>query len=755
MKRDDCLNRLIQNYIAGNDTRVRFVNVVNPQDIKEVVSRLSIMNNSTVYQPKHFSLPDETLQLANLFQKLQSSTGTVILQGFTSQIALQGTIELQHFLQKMASFTSSKCKVIILCYQCAEELHFPDSRQRGLVYQIDGDVAKRGVVHLLGEGYPIKEKVSIGIENTGAMLEKGYQQVWIRTKKCASDFAQSLWTIKEHRDVFDALCFVEGSFGAINREWGSSEQWATLLEKINEAGSWNTLLQNTFGTVKNLEIVANIWKTSNAFTRWLYTIALALVGTGNDYLNLAVQEMESPNKFVASLFHALLSISWDEPAFANLYTQRKTLLANMKLTEDNELFGYIRMTAVHSANGIRYLTDATMVERKQIISLLASNKYERNTIREILNTVYPDLAAYLSPCLFKEGQWLEEYFEEYRFSKVTNCISDKLTEMAEKQAVDREYNLLPMRTIALSGLPKSGSYVYWIDAMGVEFLAFIREKCKEYGLIIKTSVCCANLPTLTSFNKEFWTDFPDSQKSKVSELDDIKHHGKEDYDYQKSPLPIHLSRELEIIDEVLRKAKQKLLSGEYKRVLILSDHGASRMPVIKENIINIDVNSRGTHYGRVCEYTDSVAHVPYAVKEGDWYILASYDRFKGGQKSSVEVHGGATPEEVLVPVIQLSVMPAGIKIRLMTPVVEYSFKQEPMMEIFSKTTLEQPRILFDSNWIEGQPGSAPQFYAFKLPKKKGPFSVSVYDGETELASDFEVTVKNKVAGMNPSKGGIL
>lgn len=754
MKRDDCLNRLVQKYIAGNDTRVRFVNVENPQDLKEVVSRLGLVN-CTFYQPKQFSKPDEALQLANLLQKLQSSKGIVVLQGFSSQIALQGSFVLRRFFQKMAGLTSVKCKVIILCYQCAEELNFLDPRLNNLVYKIDGDTTKRGVVHLLGEDYPTKEKVTDGIENAGVLLEKGYPDVWIRTRKCMSDYAQSLWALTEHHDVFDALCQVERSFGTLNRSWGSPEQWSGILSKIDETGSWNALLQETFGTATNLEIVASSWKTSNSFNRWLYPVALALVGSGNDYLNLSVQKMKYPDKFVASLFRTLLDISWDDPSFADLYIQRKKLLACMELTEDNELFGYIRMVGMYAANSIRYLTDATMIERKQIISLLASNKYERNTIREILNTVYPDMAAYLAFYPFKEGQWLEEYFEEYRFSKVTNCISEKLTEIAEKQALDREYNLLPMRTSVLSALQKNGAYVYWIDAMGVEYLAFIREKCKEYGLILKTSICCANLPTITDGNKEFWTDFSDSQKSKVTELDEIKHHGKEDYDYRKSRLPIHLSRELEIIDEVLRKAKQKLLIGECKRVLILSDHGASRMPVIKENIINIDVNSKGTHCGRVCEYTDSIATVPYAVRDGDWYILANHDRFKGGQKASVEVHGGATPEEVLVPIIQLSVMPAGIEISIPTAVVEFSFKQVPTLEIFSKTELEQPRILFDSMWIDGQPGSAPQYYAFTLPKKKGTFSISVYDGETELASDFEITVKNKVGSTNSSKGGIL
>jgi hypothetical protein len=40
-----------------------------------------------------------------------------------------------------------------------------------------------------------------------------------------------------------------------------------------------------------------------------------------------------------------------------------------------------------------------------------------------------------------------------------------------------------------------------------------------------------------------------------------------------------------------------------------------------------------------------------ATEENGYWVMASYDRFAGGRLSSVEVHGGATLEEILVPVI--------------------------------------------------------------------------------------------------------
>ena len=44
-------------------------------------------------------------------------------------------------------------------------------------------------------------------------------------------------------------------------------------------------------------------------------------------------------------------------------------------------------------------------------------------------------------------------------------------------------------------------------------------------------------------------------------------------------------------------------------------------------------------------------------KENGYWVLANYDRFKGGRPANIEVHGGATLEEVTVPVIEITYSP--------------------------------------------------------------------------------------------------
>lgn len=123
------------------------------------------------------------------------------------------------------------------------------------------------------------------------------------------------------------------------------------------------------------------------------------------------------------------------------------------------------------------------------------------------------------------------------------------------------------------------------------------------------------------------------------------------------------------------------------KAVMIADHGASRLAVIKENTLDIDVNSKGTHGGRVCEYNEEVSHIPAATRVDDFYVLANYNRFKGGRAASVETHGGATLEEVAVPIIEITNATTDIEIIMMTPAITVSFRKKAEIQIFSKTKI--------------------------------------------------------------------
>jgi hypothetical protein len=65
-------------------------------------------------------------------------------------------------------------------------------------------------------------------------------------------------------------------------------------------------------------------------------------------------------------------------------------------------------------------------------------------------------------------------------------------------------------------------------------------------------------------------------------LDELKHHS-QIVDYRKCKEPVHLFRELTIIEENLQYIRTELQREAFQRAVIVSEHGASRLAVIYEH----------------------------------------------------------------------------------------------------------------------------------------------------------------------------
>ena len=116
----------------------------------------------------------------------------------------------------------------------------------------------------------------------------------------------------------------------------------------------------------------------------------------------------------------------------------------------------------------------------------------------------------------------------------------------------------------------------------------------------------------------------------VDKIDKIKHHGEEGYDYSREDrkLPIHLIRELELIDELLKKIKTNLTNGDYQKAILIADHGASRLAVIHETENLWEMESSGKHSGRCCPKSEVDERPDSATDAEDFWALANYDRFR-------------------------------------------------------------------------------------------------------------------------------
>lgn len=536
----------------------------------------------------------------------------------------------------------------------------------------------------------------------------------------------------------------------MTKDMGTDEQWAYALTLLQEQGDWVNAINHEIGLYSNLELFINASQDYTDAKKWLYFIALKRFGAKNECLDLASQKAHAYEELVHWIVRGLVDLDCKSPDFWKLYDCRKALLNQMEVSDD-EVLDYCRYIKCKKRDALYYLTDSHRLEKELILECIAdySGSFSYDELRSVLQHVYPDLYAYLMPYKFNAAL-LNQYFEDYKFCKLENRITPEFYSLVEEQAVKREYNLLlPARSEKIESVDMSGAFAYFIDAMGVEFLGYISEKSKQKKLLPKITVCRSELPSITSRNKEFLDVFAEHnvQCKSIKQIDDIKHHGAENFTLENSPYPTHLIRELEIIDHVLDLIKLDLAKGKYTKAILVSDHGASRLVVLKNQLIDGEFDAKGTHCGRVCAYTEQTGSMPMIVQAGEndeYAVVANYERFKPGRLMGVEVHGGATLEEVTVPIIELSYVPGDIEIIVQTPLVMSSIRKPPIIEFYSTTKIDNIVVNVGNTEYKANTTDGHSF-SIEMSKRTraNTYTADVYAGGTMIATGLEFRVEKE------------
>ena len=307
------------------------------------------------------------------------------------------------------------------------------------------------------------------------------------------------------------------------------------------------------------------------------------------------------------------------------------------------------------------------------------------------------------------------------------------------------------RSNFLSHIDKNKSQLFFFDALGVEYLSFISEKCKEYGLNAEIFIGRCELPSITSNNKDFFQYFNAEDCFKIEELDNVKHHS-QIFDYRQCKYPLHIFKELEIIDNELKKIQSRLIQDVTSKIIVVSDHGASRLAVIYGHELNstIALDDAGEHSGRCCQ-TENNPQISFAAYENGFSILANYERFKGGRRANVEVHGGATLEEMLVPIILITKLQAEIEINFTNSTVMLVPRTVPEITIYSNIPIQEPRLCVNGEFYIGELRADNKHAKFKLSKikRKGKYFATVYYGNKKISKPLEFKVERQT-GDNPA-----
>ena len=484
------------------------------------------------------------------------------------------------------------------------------------------------------------------------------------------------------------------------------------------------------------------------FQNWLVFIYLKMNKNHVHYayLRFVLDGTETYDEFKNNLILKITELSHMSPCFRQLYDERKRLL---KVFPEEDIALFVKANEIDPIESIYRLTDNTLLERKTIVKWVV-----QHGLSEALSYVYPALDSYLKKYIFDcsaMAEDLTEYFDFYKKQKVTNRISDDFMKLVEKHANASSFALLPTRDNAIKAIPdKNSAFLYWIDALGVEYLSYITTLAKKKGLTLHTDIVRSDLPTITSVNKQFYEKWPNGRKYKEEQLDNIKHKDQGGYFFTDDEDPIHIPAELEVIEKAMNTAAMELGMHRYKSFIIASDHGASRLAVLKKQEVPYDTDTKGEHSGRCCKYFDG-CDVPCKVEDNGFIMLSDYGIFRGSRSANVEVHGGASLEEIVVPVITLTLKKqAGVQITVMHPDDITSDRRKGVALSLYISDVESPdeiRLMIDDKTYAGMTEDGTHFHFtlndIKRAKSK-PYTGDVLEG-SDLIGSVSFKVKGKTA----------
>lgn len=716
MQVSDAVKR-IEGYLNNSFNLPFFVSVEDGDNYVEFCKKFSGLH---IIKVSDYCEEDSHPDYDKLFETLMHTTSPTLLLGMGEAVQFSGDrLPIQNI--KSSTFP---CKIIVLCRGVGallDEFSVNEPRFAKLRFcSVDGEYN----CSIIGVSTSFRFEGSIqGYKALLQTLESG-----IHKEKL---YVQTDLPIKTTYKIDSAYSAVKENISSFSVPYGalSDKEWQDYLSDRKIDG-----------------YPLDHWRT--------YLFYLMNPST-NAYLKAVTVHSANYSEYRYNLLNYILDVSYKEQDFCELYRLRKELF---KGYGTDKISAYIAQSHQKGSDRVYYLTDNTPEERYEIIMAIS----ESQSIPDNLDMIYPDLANYLYDYVFSDAlpKELTGYFKEYKLLKLYNKIDADFMEKVDALSEDgkRIFNYLRAKNSIIEKHDDGQTKLVWIDALGVEYLGFIQKVAKELDLSLTIQIGRAVLPTLTSFNSDFFRSWNGKKAKKIDALDNIKHEGVSYRELGSKDAPVYLSNELAVIRATLEKIKGMLIQDD-KAVLLASDHGASRLVIIHDHKNQWTMKDTGKHGGRCCPLSDLDTKPNSASEEttesGEkFWVLANYDRFQGGRESGVELHGGATLEEVVVPIIKIELADTANrpKIRCETQNVQFTDTQDPVIIIFCPSPVNSLRVKIEGHMYNAEKQEDNRFNIMfvNCEKRERTVFVECFDGDNLLTS-FEVQISRKNKGMKEDK----
>lgn len=408
----------------------------------------------------------------------------------------------------------------------------------------------------------------------------------------------------------------------------------------------------------NKELCVNIWlqgyKISNLN---MLQERRDIIKELNKYASLFTPENEIKNEIIEGVSHSLnvtISLLNAQYGFDFLEISKSNGIPEDEMR--TRVGGYVSKTFKPAYTGI------SRSEKEFLINLYSNGFLGESDIQ----VMYPSLFSYLygtGDSLVHGCEEYKMYLREYRKSKVQNSDTSYLANFynsgyANASQLYELYYGMDKQDIAVEKYRDENTDVYILDGVGAEYFSLIVDLLSRNAYEVE---CCkyasVHLPSITDVNKTYLSK--NTFKRWIVDFDRDVVHG----DFYHTTT--NLRKAFDVLENVIKEITEDSFG---RRVIITSDHGATARARWVDTKKKYDF-SQADHEGRCCmvmsksgyENTDDYIVYEDEITPGKTYLI-SLNEMSLYNRPKYEDHGGATIEEMIVPVIVA--VPARIKSKI-------------------------------------------------------------------------------------------
>ena len=444
----------------------------------------------------------------------------------------------------------------------------------------------------------------------------------------------------------------------MDKSLGTDEEWSSLVPVIAHGDSIDRLITRALNMVSFDPIsIISSWREKSDIEKWLFYLWYRLdLNNSSDYLSFAVSKSINNGNLLFCIESSILDCT-DNVVLDEWIEQRNMLLKRIGYSNLSVEFGNKLDEISDTRLKLKLLTGNTIEEKARIIEIVSSALREGkqvNDFKTILYDKYPDLIKYLIKNEYLSGD-INQYITQYKHQKIADQYSVDLS----NQATQIDCLQFDTRGSILFALKNSISqpFFIWFDGFGIEWIDLLLDKIQQIDSSIAkptVNIGTAVLPTVTSVNMSKADPATISLK-KIDSLDSLSHiKDKSNCNYS-----YIVAKQFEMITEFATIIVNYINSNPGKEVIVTADHGMSRMAALgfhSTQGVNSPKGSSVYNHGRYCELSDedSTINISNTKKDGKIVAFCSHNHFTSPGYAPGEIHGGATPEELLVPIIRFS-----------------------------------------------------------------------------------------------------